>query len=281
MAALVLKLVAQGRLQLSDTIAHWLPGLVADAQQITVAELLEHRSGLADYLNTAVGLMTSSRHLGRAWTPRQLLGLIARDPPLFAPGTQFLYSNTDDLILGMLIERVTHMPLQRYAQRVLFGPFGMRSTAFALSRLSGTYVHGYMPTVGPFTAAPGGLGDTERLNGSVYSAAASLVSTAGDLDRLFHALFTGQIIPRPLVTLMQATRPRETGPDYQSYGLGLEGSRYPCGPAWGHGGNIWGSRAVVRASRTGDHLIVLLVNFDYDTLISQIDTTVSTLYCGR
>jgi D-alanyl-D-alanine carboxypeptidase len=220
-AALVLKLVAQGRVQLSDTIAHWLPGLVADGRQITVAELLEHRSGLADYLNTAVGLMTSSRHLGRVWTPRQLLGLIARHPSLFAPGTQFLYSNTDDLVLGMLIERVTHMTLQRYAQRVLFGPLGMRSTSFALGRLSGPYAHGYMPTVGPFTAAPGGLGDTERLNGSVYGAAASLVSTAGDLDRLFHALFTGQIIPRSLVRLMQATRPRENGPRLSVLRAGL------------------------------------------------------------
>jgi D-alanyl-D-alanine carboxypeptidase len=279
-AALVLKLVADGRLPLSDTVAHWLPGRVPDGRQITVADLLEHRSGLAGCLNTAVGLMTSGRHLGRLWTSRQLLGLIARDPLWFAPGTRFSYASTDDLVLGMIIGRVTHMPLQRYTQRILFGPLGMHSTSFALGHLSGRYAHGYMPTVGPLPAAPGGLGDTERLNGSEYSAAASLVSTAADLDRFFHALLPGRIIPRSLVALIQATRPGEAGPDYQSYGVGLEGSRYACGPAWGHGGNIWGYRAVVRASRTGDRLIVLLVNFDYDALMSQLDTTVSRLYCG-
>jgi CubicO group peptidase (beta-lactamase class C family) len=119
------------------------------------------------------------------------------------------------------------------------------------------------------------------VHGSEYGAAASLVSTAGDLDRFFRALFTGRVIPRSLVALMQSTQPVAPGPDYQRYGLGLEGSRYPCGSALGHGGNIWGYRAVVRASANARHLIVLLVNYDYDDLITQVDRTVSGLFCQR
>lgn len=141
-------------------------------------------------------------------------------------------------MLGLIVERVTHMPLERYAQRTLFTPLGMRSTSFALGRVRGAHAHGYVPLNGgpPFPVAGGAteidddairrhLGDIEPLNGSAYGAAASLVSTAADLDRFFHALYTGRVIPRSLVTMMQATLPNENGLDYQSYGLGLEGTR--------------------------------------------------------
>jgi D-alanyl-D-alanine carboxypeptidase len=167
-------------------------------------------------------------------------------------------------VLGLIIERVTHASLQKYAERTLFAPLGMHSTSFALGRLRGPHAHGYLPFVGPFLRAPGGLGDVDALNGSEYAAAASLVSTARDLERFFVALFSGKVIPRSLVALMQATRPDESGPDYQRYGAGLEGSRYQCGMAWGHGGVVYGYRAVVRASRNAHTVIVLLVNHDYD-----------------
>jgi CubicO group peptidase (beta-lactamase class C family) len=58
---------------------------------------------------------------------------------------------------GLILDRVTHTPLQRYAQRTLFAPLGMRSTSFALERLSGDYAHGHEPDVGPFHAPPAGL----------------------------------------------------------------------------------------------------------------------------
>jgi D-alanyl-D-alanine carboxypeptidase len=284
-ATLALKLVAERRLRLSDTVAGWLPGLLPAGRRITINELLQHRSGLFNYTDSPqlfAPLLTGQLPPSYVWTARQLVGLATQHPLDFAPGTRFEYSNTNYIVLGLIIERVTHTPLERYAQHTLFDPLRMRFTAFALGRVSGAHAHGYVPFLGPFPAAPGGLGDTEPLNGSQYGAAGSLVSTADDLDRFFRALFTGRVIPRRLVALMQATRPAVPAPDYQRYGLGLEGNRYPCASAWGHGGTVWGYRAVVRASRDAEHLIVLLINHDSSpsALAAAITTTVSELYCG-
>jgi len=86
---------------------------------------------------------------------------------------------------------------------------------------------------------------------------------------------------------MQATRPHERGLDFESYGLGLEGSRYPCGMAWGHNGNVWGYSAIVRATRNASTLIVLLVNHDLSSsprqpqLTGGIINDASLLYCDR
>lgn len=283
-ATLVLKLAAEGRLRLSDPIARWFPGLVPGSAQITVRELLAHRSGLPDYFGASPlesALMAGRTPLSTEWTPRALLRLIAGQPLEFAPGTQFSYSNTNYLLLGLLVARIAGMPLERYAAQTLFSPLGMHATAFVLGRLSGVYAHGYTHPAGPFRAAPGGLGDVEALNGSAYGAAASLVSTARDLARFFTALFSGRLIPRTLLALMQTTRPDESGLDYQSYGLGLEGNRYACGPAWGNAGNVWGYRAAVRASRNASTLIVLLVNHDWPdvALTPAIMSTESALYC--
>jgi D-alanyl-D-alanine carboxypeptidase len=287
-AALILKLVAQRRLRLSDTVARWLPGLVPAGGQITIRELMAQRSGLYDYLESPQlysELLSRKTPLREVWTPVQLLRLATSHPLWFAPGTQFGYSSTNFLVLGLIIERVTNLPLERYAQQTIFAPLGMRSTSFAPGLLAGTYAHGYMPHVGPFIAAPGGLGDVERLNGSGDGFAADLVSTAPDLARFFTALFTGRIIPPSLVALVQATRPHEPGLDFQSYGLGLEGSRYPCGMAWGHNGNVWGYSAVVRATRNAGTLIVLLVNHDLSSSLREPQLTgaiindPSSLYC--
>ena len=129
----------------------------------------------------------------------------------FPPGTRFEYSNTNYNVLGLIVERVTHTGLERYAQRTLFGPLRMTSTSFALGRVHGAHAHGYGPFVPPFPPVSGGLGDTEPLNGSSAWAAGSLVTTAADLDRFYRALFTGRVIPRWLVALMQAARLAEPG----------------------------------------------------------------------
>ena len=284
-ASLILRLVAQGRLHLSDTVGHWLGGLLPAAEGVTVEQLLAQRSGVPDYLELPPvdsDIVDGHTPLGKVWTARQLLALVSGRPLAFAPGTQFAYSSTNYIVLGQILERVTGMPLERYAQRTLFGPLHMRSTSFALGRVPGAHAHGYVPFPGAFASAPGHLGDVEVLNGSSYGAAASLVSTAADLDRFFRALFGARIIPRRLVALMQATRPG-AGADFQGYGLGLEATRNPCGRSLGHGGVVFGYRAVVRASADAHTLIVLLVDHDYSPppLAAAMDATASALYCGR
>jgi D-alanyl-D-alanine carboxypeptidase len=281
-ATLVLKLVAERRLRLSDTVARWLPGLIPAGAKITVKELLEHRSGLFNYTNELILSILAGQHpLNYVWTPQQLVQIATAHPLDFPPGARFEYSNTNYIVLGLIVERVTHTGLKRYAQRTLFGPLGMTSTFFALGRVPGPHAHGYSPFVPPFPAVPGGLGDTEPLNGSGAWAAGSLITTAADLDRFYRALFTGRVIPRPLVAQMQATRPTQSLPGADGYGLGLEHKRYPCGTTWGHTGDIFGYTAVVRASRDARKLVVLLINRDFfpPALTAARNATLPGLYC--
>jgi len=283
-ATLVLELVAQRRLRLSDTVARWLPGLIPAGARITVRELLQHRSGLFDYIKEQIPLtLTGQRPLNYVWTPLQLVHIATAHPLDFPPGTRFEYSNTNYDVLGLIVERVTHTGLERYAQRTLFAPLRMTSTSFALGRVHGAHAHGYAPFVPPFRVVPGGLGDTELLNGSSAWADGSLVSTAADLDRFFRALFTGHVIPHRLVALMHAARPAEHGPRPFRYGLGLLQVSLGCGPAWGHDGDIFGYHSVVLASRDAHKLIVLLVNRDFSppALTAAFRATVRALYCGN
>jgi D-alanyl-D-alanine carboxypeptidase len=281
-ATLVLELVAERRLRLSDTVAHWLPGLIPAGALITVRELLQHRSGLFNYTNELIpSILAGRRPLNYVWTPHQLVQIATAHPLDFPPGARFEYSNTNYIVLGLIVERVTHTALERYAQRMLFRPLRMSSTSFALGRVPGAHAHGYTPFVPPFPAVPGGLGDTEPVNGSGAWAAGSLVTTAADLDRFFRALFTGRVIPRSLVALMQAARSSPLVPGADGYGLGLEEKRYACGMTWGHTGDIFGYTAVIRASRHARKLVVLLVNRDFLTpaLNAALTATLPALYC--
>jgi D-alanyl-D-alanine carboxypeptidase len=281
-ATLVLELVAQRRLRLSDTVARWLPGLTTAAAKITVRELLEQRSGLPEYIYSPQlfpSYFSGERPLSYVWTPSQLIRLALRHPLDFPPGRRFEYSNTNYIVLGLLLERVTHMQIARYAEQTLFKPLNMRSTSFAFGRITGAHAHGYAPFGPPFPAASPGMGDVESLNGSSYWAAGALVSTASDLDRFFRALFTLRILPRRLVRLMQDALVAQPG---YRYGLGLEETRYGCGPAWGHSGDVPGYTAIVRASRPARRLVVLLVNRDFlpHALAAEVQEATAALYCG-
>jgi D-alanyl-D-alanine carboxypeptidase len=102
-----MRLVAQGKLALDAPISRYLPGLLADGNQITVRELLAHTSGLYDY-EDSVGMQHVVAHdLTKVWTPQELIQVGQAYPPLFAPGTQFSYSTTGYIVLGLLAERVS------------------------------------------------------------------------------------------------------------------------------------------------------------------------------
>ena len=284
-ATLIFTLAERHRLTLSDSVGDWLPGALPARDHITIMQLLRQRSGLPDYLQAPALydlLLGGKTALGEHWTPDRLLRLVAGRRLDFVPGSRFEYSNTNYLLLGMLVQRVTGMPLGRYAAKTLFGPLHMAATSFALGRLTGTYAHGYMPSVGPFQRAPHNHGDVAPLNGSHYAGAAALVSDAADLDRFYHALFTGQIISGRDVATMQQTVSVPPGFDYQRYGAGLEGSHYPCGWAWGHGGSVWGYRAAVRSTRDAHTLVILLVNADQSTpnLYPALTTAIKQLFCA-
>ena len=123
-STLVLQLVGEGKLTLDETVEHVLPGRVRGGEGITVCQLLQHTSGLYDYLDDPRVLRPYlNGNVRYAWTPSQLLAIANDHAPDFHPGTRWEYSNTNYLVLGLIVEAVTGKPIASdLKQRVLTGP---------------------------------------------------------------------------------------------------------------------------------------------------------------
>ena len=240
-ATVVLQLVGEGQLRLDDPISRTLPGLLANGDQITVRQLLNHTSGLPDYIlnpELFAGIVQN-----RIWMPRELVALAATHPPRFAPGTAWEYSNTNYIVAGLLIEAVTQHPVARALERRIFTPLRLGHTSFpaADEPLTGYHAHGYLSTE-TIPTADGQPLDVTGYNPSHAWAAGALVSNADDLSSFYRALMTGKLLSAPLLKQMTTTIPEDpTDPNNTfSYGLGLERVQDTCGANWGHTGSIYG-----------------------------------------
>ncbi|GAB2957319.1 serine hydrolase domain-containing protein [Saccharothrix stipae] len=238
-ATVVLQLVGEGRLGLDDPVADHLPGLLPYAEPITVRQLLGHTSGVPRDIAHWQTLEEVDTKRWETFTPPQLVRLATDGRPLlFPPGTGFSYSNVGYTVLGMLVERVTGRSLAGELERRVFRPLHLWDTSF--------------PTYQPFVVNPVARG-YERLYGEtapltdvttyVWSrlwASGNLISSPDDLNRFFHALLVGHLLPDDLLAQMKDARPRSIGPF--GYGLGLMRWPSPCGGEdwWGHGGDLPG-----------------------------------------
>lgn len=245
-AVVVLQLVEEKRLSLEDRLPHVLPASVARrfhyASQISVRMLLDHRSGIPDWETDAVDVEVAL-HPAKVWTTSEFLNLAAAQPPLFAPGTSYHYSNTDYILLGMIIERVTGHSWRREVSRRVISPLGLNGTSLPAPRhrsLPSPYAHGY-----------GGLGarrfDLTHVDPSFAGAsgASALISTVQDLARFVDALLAGKLFRhRSTLRQMLVFAPAPDVGGQVGYGLGIERRLLPGGvEAIGHLGSAPGYRA--------------------------------------
>ena len=145
-ATVVLQLVGAGKLSLDDTVDHWLPGAVPNGKTITLRQLLGHRSGLYDYLSDPRVLKPYlAGNFGFTWTPRRLVAVSASHKPLFAPGTRYSYSNTNYILLGLIVEKATGNPIAGELKRRIFAPLRLQATSLDTSpRMRPPFAHGYL-----------------------------------------------------------------------------------------------------------------------------------------
>ncbi len=236
-AVVVLQLVAERRMDLDATVDTYLPGLVRgeriDGRRITVRQLLQQTSGLPNY----------SDHLGddvRYYAPRELLAVALQHPADFAPGTSWKYSNTNYVLAGLLVQKVTGRPLAEEIDRRIIKPVGLRHTYFPAPGDAGIrepHPHGYYRE-----SANAPLRDITEIDPSWGWAAGQMVSTSSDLNRFFGALLTGRLLPSAQLAQMRSTVPAEaTFGSGSRYGLGIVSRPLPCGGlSWGHGGSFPG-----------------------------------------
>ncbi|MFI5774521.1 serine hydrolase domain-containing protein [Streptomyces sp. NPDC051658] len=243
-ATVVLQLVGEGKVDLDAPIERYLPNLVRgegiDGRRITVRQLLQHTSGLPEYSDTIGDLTGKDRHT--YVQPRTLLDTALARKALFAPGTSWSYSNTNYVLAGLLIEKITGRPLAEQITHRIIQRIGLRHTSFpgvGDERIREAHPQAY------FAAKPGApLENITKMDPSWGWAAGQVISTPSDLNRFFTALFNGKLLKPAQLTQMRTTVkvPDSFGLEPGArYGLGVTSIPLSCGGlVWGHGGDIPG-----------------------------------------
>ncbi|MCX5970451.1 MAG: serine hydrolase, partial [Coprothermobacterota bacterium] len=217
-AITLLRLVDQGKLGLDDPVANYLD-FVPGGDQITVRMLLNHTSGIfdcgVDETFAKVLLSDPLRH----WTPREMVELAFAHPPDFSPGSGYGYSNTNYLLLGMIIEKVSGESYESQVQKQVLEPLALRTTSFPSGPdLPAPFAHGYIDET-----LITGSGDPQREFTRVDMgwdwAAGALASTLEDLKVFARALAYGRLVS--LGTYQDQTTWIPLFPDSDLYGDGL------------------------------------------------------------
>ncbi|MFC3688760.1 serine hydrolase domain-containing protein [Aquipuribacter hungaricus] len=251
-ATVVLQLVDEGRVDLDAPVEQYLPGLVraegVDASVVTVRHLLQHTSGLPEYTTAVAEDVVALRDSYRS--PRDLLDLALQQPVQFAPGERWGYSNTNYLLLGLLVERVTQRTLAEQVTERIVEPLGLERTYFPQPgerELRGEHPRGY------HSDPDGGLLDITELDPSWGWAAGAMVSTPGELSEFMLALVDGELLEPETLEQMMTTVPQDDPFSPGSgYGLGLISYPLSCGgEVWGHGGDIHGYQTRGAVSEDG------------------------------
>ena len=257
-SVVVLQLEAEAKLDIDDSVEKWLPGVVPNGAVITLRELMNHTSGIYDYTEDPSFATAILANPSAPWSPRALAAIGVAHDPYFAPGSNYHYSNTNYILLGLVVEAVTAKPLGQSLQERIFTPIGLTATSFPLGiELDATFVHGYVSLNGSplFDVTP-------LLSPSYAWAAGAIVSDARDVTTFYRALLTGRLLrAAQLNEMKQATGVAGT------YGLGISTTFTNCGRAFGHDGDFPGWRNEVVATANGKRQAVVMVNVD-DTFVS-------------
>ncbi|WP_229070143.1 serine hydrolase [Actinoplanes sp. DH11] len=251
-AVLVLQLVDAGRIRLDAPVSAYLSGVVPNGRAITVRMLLNHTSGLFSYTSDPDFFTAMEKDPQHVHTNQELLDVAFRHDPDFAPGQGWNYSNTNYILAGMILEKLTGKGMATLVRERIARPLGLSRTYYADPRATNTgpgYAHGYATNFGqqPLTYTD----VSDRPLGGWAGAAGAVISTQSDLSRFFSAVLSAKLFSRQQLTEMRTTVevPAEFGIK-GGYGLGLFRKDSPCGTVWGHGGDTLGHHST--ALTTGD-----------------------------
>ncbi|MGV9705452.1 serine hydrolase domain-containing protein [Streptomyces sp. NPDC003483] len=290
MATLVLQLVAEHRLALSDPVDKWLPGQVRNGGAITLRMLLNHTSGLFDYTEDPALAPALTGRDSHVWTSTEILGLVRGHPALFEPATEWSYSNTNYIAIGAVLEKATGKNLATLVRDRIARPLGLRHTFYATGPAwHDRHAHGYEPDAAHMPpevpddfrhyAGPRHDGHVDVTGDYVTAdgADAAIVSTAADWSRFYRALMSGRLLPAAQLAEMRTTVPEggPDDPDELGYGLGIESAKTSCGTVWDHVGIVSGYATYNVTDSTGRRTAAFF--FATSTLTKQAHQTGAAL----
>ena len=268
-AAVVMGLVEEGTLDLDDSVARLLPGVKLGGQaidpRITIRQLLDHTSGLRDHLTASAldkaVLAAPTVH----WSVERALGYVGK--PVAAPGARFYYSNTNYVLLGLIVERVTASSIVQQLHDRWINPLGLRTASYqGVDEPASTPAVAYrfasrVPTAAPIAVSDGTNVRPFTAITTASGPAGSLMASAGDTARWLEALVGAEFLAPATVARMVDDARRQTAIDRRlPYGLGLQVTPVDGRLSIGHSGRLLGQRAVARSFPDAGLTIVVLTN---------------------
>ncbi len=250
-ATVLLQLVDEKKLRLDDTIDKFALGLaVPNERRITLRQLAEMRSGIIDVYRVP-GVQQKSSAWWSRQTPRQWVEIAAKQPPLFAPGAKYNYSNTNWFLLGLIIEKVTHDTIQNEIHTRILAPMALMQTSFPTTDrgMPAPYAHGYsLNDKGQW------IDESAALAPSISWAAGVMISDMADMKRWVKAYVTGTTNGASSQKARLTCIP--TGEGNLAFGLGIG-----CSAGWyGYTGGITGYNTAAYYMPATGATIIALVN---------------------
>ena len=257
--AVALSLVSQGVLSLRDTIGKWLPTLPAAWSRVTLAQLLQHTSSIPDFSQTQEfrNAVTAAPFVPPA---HEALLSFVTDPKLpFPPGSTYHYSNSDNIIVALMIESATGKTYEQALSIQLFAPLGLSATSLPNGASMPTpFAHGYgIDPPDPPTDI------TSAFAAGWAWASGGIVSTPSDATAFVRAYARGATINEATHTAQFRFRPGSSeppGPGVNAAGLGIFRYQTRCGTVYGHTGNTAGYTQFVAATADGSRSVTVSIN---------------------
>ncbi len=255
-AYLAAKLIGNGALSLDTTLRERIPGVLPAAEGVKLRELLQHTSGLADYIRSPAFVEQLVADPARYFSPPQLTEFVRDEPLEFAPGSKYHYSDTDNIAAGLIEEEASGLSYDQLLQRRVFGPLKMRDSSLPTTvKMPRPFLHGY-------DVEPGEKPEdvSELINPAGAWASGGIVSTPLDMAR-----FVRRYVPTVLATStvegpFRRGSSSPPGPGKNMAGLGLFRYETGCGNVYGHTGSFPGYRIFVASTSDGKRSVVFVAN---------------------
>jgi D-alanyl-D-alanine carboxypeptidase len=279
--AVALNLVRSGQLSLDDTIETVLPTLPKAWGKVTLSELLNHTSGVPDYTHSEAFFKHAETNPLAYVKPMEVIGWVEKEPLAFAPGKKYAYSNTDNIVVGLMVEAATKQSYSNELQKIVLGPAKLTQTTLATKvAIPKPFIHGYQY---------GDKGEqvdvSEVLNPSGAWASGAIVSTPQNLNAFIRADLGLQFFDKAEQEQQMKWWPggesSPPGPGKNSAGLALFRYQTRCGTVYGHTGNYPGYTQFAAATADGSAAVTTSLNIPAPTgkLLAQLRQVQTEAVC--
>jgi len=265
--AVALNLVRAGKLGLDDTIAQRLTGMPTAWGSVTVRQMLNHTSGVPDYTQSKGFAKQAEKDPRGFVSPQKIIDWVRNDPLEFAPGSRYEYSNTDNIVIGLIAEALGGETYGEALKQIVFGPAKLSQTSFPTKvALPKPFIHGYLVSPGEMPEA--------------------IVSTPKDLNAFIRSYLGLEFFDRDQqVQQMQFVPGGESsppGPGKNSAGLALFRYKTKCGAVYGHTGNFPGYVQWAAATADGSRAVTTSLNIPAPSgkLLTQLRNLQTTAVCA-